>query len=136
MDNSFSEYYSAYQNVKYHDKYIQFDKLDGLLSSCNIDQPLLGKNNISEFYRALDLSYSVTKNFADKWMLEMEQVEGKPFINHLVDLQQFSFINQEALLIIIKKHDLKVPKSKLMTFWRYSTTNDNKIFCFICLYVL
>jgi SPX domain protein involved in polyphosphate accumulation len=65
-------------------------------------------------YRNLDDSYTVTKNFAEAWLSQLEQrVEfHETTISEALALNQFVFVNQEGFRKIIKKHDKNFPESR------------------------
>ena len=76
-------------------------------------------NGLEPFYRQLDLNFNDTRNFAENWLisLESETKVSNESISEVMELNQFIFVNQEAIRKIIKKHD-KNNMNQLLPFWR------------------
>lgn len=91
----------------------------------NIHLILLFTNQLIQLFTTSQESYIICKSFAEKWLHTLEKTYGNPmdddvvsttpsvsstentnsFVSECLELNQFIFINQEALRKIIKKHD-------------------------------
>ena len=114
----FGEYLENCAIKKYEDKYIQYGELKDLLSEAKKGQ--LHKS--SKFYQLLDSSFAICRNFAEEWLITLEQATSwtPNIVSEALELNQFVFVNQEAVRKIIKKHDKNIPSCQLLVVWRYS----------------
>ncbi len=103
--------------AKHANHYVPYDKLKILL-----DDILGGKYGASsKFYQQLDTAHVVLKNYCLGWLSELEQIEewSPNSVAEAIELNQFVFVNEEALRKIIKKHDKNIPHSQLLPVWKW-----------------
>ena len=128
----FGEYLQNSTIQRHADYYLKFDKLAVLrnfvayFSSTYISlyKKLLDQSMkidyLDAFYTQLEASHAKTKSYADEWLKREEN--NKEFtretISGVLELNQFVFINQEALARIIKQHDEAVPGARLYPIWK------------------
>lgn len=112
----FTDYMSGCTIAKYDDQYICYEDLNKALE-IRVKNKLVG---VDEFYRMLETSYSKCKSFIDAWIDRLNKYhEGPDVPAEAMELNQFAFVNQEALRKIIKKHDKMMPHAKIYICWRW-----------------
>lgn len=115
----FGTYISSCQVSKYEDKYVQYEILKTLLSDVRLNK----LHSADNFYKALEENWLNCRNFAESWVIRLESrgiADWQPSdISEVLELNQFVFVNQEALRKIIKKHDKNLPQNRLYTIWRW-----------------
>lgn len=115
---AFGDYLQSVIVKKYESKYIKYEQLKIILDKAKKSR--IGGTDA--FYRLLDTSFAECKNYASEWLLTLENSskEWNPAtISETLELNQFVYINQEALRKIIKKHDKNLPLQKLNSIWRW-----------------
>ena len=114
---NFGKYIESCRVEKYGDKYVDYENLKQLLDELKGNKIRSSEN----FYKALDENWVKAKGFAENWLMELEQNPklASKDVSNILELNQFVFVNQEALRKIIKKHDKNVPFNKLYTIWRW-----------------
>jgi len=112
----FTDYISSCIIAKYADKYICYEDLNNALEVRG-KAKLVG---VDEFYNMLEVSYSTCKTFIDAWIDRLNNFHDSPdILSEAMELNQFAFVNQEALRKIIKKHDKQNPHAKIYISWRW-----------------
>jgi SPX domain protein involved in polyphosphate accumulation/uncharacterized membrane protein YidH (DUF202 family) len=115
---AFGDYLLSVEVKKYASKYIKYEELKTILEKAKKSR--IGGTD--GFYRLLDTSFADCKNFATDWLITLEsssQEWNASTISETLELNQFVYINQEALRKIIKKHDKNLPLQKLNSIWRW-----------------
>lgn len=82
----FGDYLENCAVRKYSDKYIRYNEL----KTC-LDRAIRRKiNGQEEFYRTLEHSYIITKDFAEEWIVKLEsEVESRSvIISEVLELNQ------------------------------------------------
>lgn len=114
---------------RYADKYLSYDDMDQVLDLMSA-QPKYAITGSSKFYRLLETSYVKCKNFIDQWIERLSHsnsqtadvsVSNQSRLIEFLELDQFVFVNAEALRKIITKHDSQRNrrKNKILLSWRW-----------------
>ena len=124
---NFGDFLKTSAVSKHTNFYIPYDKLKAYLENGMKARKVEGGKH--DFYRDLEFSYSVCRNYASEWLARIEGANGigsdkeciysPEVIADILDLNQFVYLNQEAVRKIIKKHDKTNPRSRLHSAWSW-----------------
>jgi hypothetical protein len=113
----FGEYFRSVSVARYGEKYIPYPRLVALIERMTLQQ----LNADQEFYSLLDSSHKICKDFADEWLQRLYQGYADStslVLQDILALNQFVFLNEEALRRILTMHDQAIPNTNLMLSWK------------------
>ena len=126
----FGEYLIKCSVSRYADKYVRYNYLKSLLDDLKAKRIAADE----AFYQNLEMSYIQTRNFAEDWIVRLERATSTSLhydpeiIAESIELNQFVFVNQEAIRKIIKKHDKNLSQCRLMPVWYWKLGKTSSLF--------
>jgi SPX domain protein involved in polyphosphate accumulation len=115
--NDFGKFFRSVIVARYDDKYIPYPRLVTLIERMSSQQ----LNSDQEFYTLLDSSHKICKDYSEEWLQRLYQgYADSPslVLQDILELNQFVYLNQEALQRILTLHDQTIPNVNLMFSWK------------------